>query len=124
MKSRLLFSLALTSITAIAQNSSTDYQKRAIELYPEIAKAGSVQNKRFLDAVATAKNQRPELFKSPEWPLTIAREIGGETESKRDLSNGIPGLSDQNTPRTSTAPSPDAASVLEFGIQSQNISEV
>jgi hypothetical protein len=67
-------------------------QSQAISRFPEIGISGSEANKRFLLAVEEAKKARPDLFKTDDWPMKIAREAESVYSLKkallsRDLSN-------------------------------------
>lgn len=60
-------------------------QSQAISRFPEIGVPGSEANKRFLFAVEEARKERPDLFKTVDWPVQIARE----TESIYSLKRAI-----------------------------------
>lgn len=49
-------------------------QKRATLSYPDLARANSPLNKRFVEKVRAAQTERPEIFDDPEWPTILAKE--------------------------------------------------
>ena len=60
-------------------------QSQAISRFPEIGVPGSEANKRFLSAVEEARKGRPDLFRTVDWPVQVARE----TESIYSLKKAI-----------------------------------
>jgi outer membrane protein assembly factor BamB len=74
-----------TEAAEVFPGSNSGSQAQAIKRFPEIGVAGSEANKRFLSAVEEARKSRPDIFKSADWPLTIA----GESESLSSLSRAL-----------------------------------
>jgi hypothetical protein len=50
-------------------------KQNAIRLYPDLGVAGSDFNVRFLALHKKYMTERPDYFRDPEWPLTLAREV-------------------------------------------------
>jgi len=65
--------------------SGSRAQAEVIRRFPEIGVPGSDSNKRFLSAVEEARQTRPTLFKSDDWPLQIALE----NESFKSLASSL-----------------------------------
>jgi hypothetical protein len=53
-------------------------QAAAMERYPDLAKAGSRFNQRFLDKHRAYKAQNSSLLTSPDWPWIVATEVAAE----------------------------------------------
>jgi hypothetical protein len=53
-------------------------QVAAVERYPDLGKAGTPFNQRFLAKYAAYKAQNSAVLSSPEWPWHLANEVAGE----------------------------------------------
>ena len=53
-------------------------QRRALELYPDLAVKDSLFNKTFVALVQQARETDPRQLTMADWPLTIAQRTGGE----------------------------------------------
>jgi hypothetical protein len=49
-------------------------QQKAIELYPEVAVAGSPLNKEFVARMKRYQAEKKEFFDEPDWPIRLAKE--------------------------------------------------
>ena len=61
-----------------AYATSQEAQAAAVERYPELGKAGSAFNTRFLEKHRVYREKNDPLLQSPNWPLTIAKEVADE----------------------------------------------
>ena len=50
-------------------------QQKAIQLYPELGKAGSPLNTAFVREVEKRKATNPDFFRSRNWPTLLAKEL-------------------------------------------------
>ena len=50
-------------------------EQTAIRLYPALGVAGSPFNTRFLELQKKYAAERPDYFRDPDWPITLAREV-------------------------------------------------
>jgi hypothetical protein len=55
-------------------SNSEDAKLAALKLYPALGVAGSPFNQDFVARVQEARQKRPELFQTAEWPLVLALE--------------------------------------------------
>jgi hypothetical protein len=58
--------------------TEADWQKVAVEKYPELGMAGTPLNTMFVARVKTCRTSRMEVFQSPDWPLKLADEVAAE----------------------------------------------
>lgn len=76
----LVIWLAISISPAVAQQTTTQAaQAEAVRLYPELGKAGSPINQRFLKEVDEAKRANDPVLAKPDWPVTIAKRVAGES---------------------------------------------
>lgn len=83
MKTFLLAFLALAA-SALASDP-IDWQAVAVKNFPDLAKVDSELNARFLRGVEQFKKSQPDFFKSPNWPLTLARMAAPAVKPFRGL---------------------------------------
>ena len=70
-----LIIIATNVADATDSGATSKSQSLVIEKFPEIGIAGSDSNKKFIAAVSAARQQRPKLFESEDWPMRIATEV-------------------------------------------------
>jgi hypothetical protein len=58
--------------------SEADAQRAAVQLFPQLAVAGSDFNRRFLEKHRQAKAERPDELGAPGWPWVLAKEVDME----------------------------------------------
>jgi len=68
-----LLSLFTLQLSLIGQNPGS--QQKAIQIYPELGKAGSSFNTAFVREVAKRKTADPQFFDNPNWPTLLAKEL-------------------------------------------------
>jgi hypothetical protein len=70
--------------TQTAQRFATlqEAQAAAVRRYPELGKAGSTFNQRFLQKHAAYKARNDPLLNSPDWPMRIATEVAAELAAR------------------------------------------
>ncbi len=75
---------AESSATEITQNfaSLQEAQAAAVRRYPELGKAGSPFNQRFLQKHAAYKAKNDPILGSLDWPMKIAAEVAGELAAR------------------------------------------
>ena len=59
-----------------------DAQAAAIVRYPDLAKASSPFNQRFLEKHAAYKAKHDPILDSPDWPMKIATEVAGDLAAR------------------------------------------
>jgi hypothetical protein len=68
--------------TAQSYGSSQEAQAAAIKQYPDLGKAGSAFNLRFLEKHRVLKERNDPVLKTPGWPVVLAREVAGELKTR------------------------------------------
>ena len=72
--------------------TAVDYQKLAVQKFPELKDPSSALNRKFIQEVGELKKSNPAYFNNPQWPLLLAQSIN-------EASNPIiPGLNTSATP--------------------------
>jgi hypothetical protein len=56
----------------VAQN--IDWQRKAIEMFPELAVKDSPLNKLFISEYSQLKTAEPGFFANPQWPVDLAKQ--------------------------------------------------
>ncbi len=76
----LVFASSLAQVGRAADDSITvqTSQAKAVRLYPELGRAGSPMNQRFLKAFREATKTHDPILSHPDWPLEIANRIANE----------------------------------------------
>ena len=59
--------------------SATEAQREAVRRYPSLSVAGSDLNLKFAARYRLYKQEHPEFFRDPSWPLTLAEELVRES---------------------------------------------
>ena len=67
---------------AAASNAASAAQRKAIELYPDLAVADSPLNKEFVSRVKSYRIEKKEFFAEPDWPLRLAKECSEALTAK------------------------------------------
>ena len=62
--------------------SLQEAQAAAVRRYPELGKAGSTFNQRFLQKHAAYKAKNDPILSSLDWPMKIAAEVAGELSAR------------------------------------------
>jgi hypothetical protein len=91
------FKLSFDELFALAN-------KEAMRLYPGLAEKFSDQNQKFVEASRELKETLPDFFKSPEWPLKLARDLAAANGWK-----SVDELADEAKAPKSEAPAEPAA---------------
>jgi hypothetical protein len=55
--------------------SVQDAQKEAVRRFPQVGVNGSAANKAYVSRYRKYQQERPEYFKSQDWPLRLAEEV-------------------------------------------------
>jgi len=55
-----------------------DWQRKAVELYPDLAVAGSPLNKKYRALYQERLRTNPGYFRLPQWPVLLARESAAQ----------------------------------------------
>lgn len=66
--------MVLFASVALAQ----DWQRKAVELYPDLAVAGSPLNKKYRALYQERLRTNPAYFKLPQWPVLLAKESAAQ----------------------------------------------
>jgi len=76
---------ALPGSTAPASphfSGAADAQREAVRRYPSLGFAGSPFNSAFLGRQRQYERERPEYFRDPAWPVTLAKETARALNQK------------------------------------------
>ena len=57
-------------------------QREAVRLHPDLGVSGTRFNKEFLSLYKRYKQNRPDYFSDPSWPVTLAEETANTLKSK------------------------------------------
>ena len=91
MKKILLLITFCTLPLLVSAQTLADSQRKAAAKYPELSKAGSPLNTKFLALVNEAKQINPASLNDPNWPLTLAdRAAGMASQHKVALPKKLP----------------------------------
>jgi hypothetical protein len=73
-----------TPATQTVQRFATlqEAQAAAVRRYPDLGKAGSPFNQRFLEKHAAYKAKNDPILNSPDWPMHIATEVAGDLATR------------------------------------------
>ena len=58
-----------------------DWQRKAVEMYPQLGVSGSEFNKKFWSLYQQRRQTNPAYFSLPQWPVLLARECAGQLGS-------------------------------------------
>lgn len=103
---RLSQSLLIWMLLCLAAGVSPaqDWQRKAIELYPQLGVAGSPFNQRFVAAYQERKETTPEFFANPQWPVLLARECAAYPTPANKAEAGAKPAQPEAKPATQTKP--------------------
>jgi cytochrome c2 len=59
-----------------------DWQRKAVELYPQLGVSGSDFNKKFWGLYQQRRQTNPAYFSIPQWPVLLARECEAQLKSQ------------------------------------------
>lgn len=65
---------AVSAMLMAAVALAEDWQRRAVELYPDLGVAGSAISKQYRALYQERLRTNPAFFKLPQWPVLLARE--------------------------------------------------
>lgn len=96
------FKLSFEQINALAQ-------KEAMRLYPGLAEKFSEQNEKYITASRDLRDTLPDFFKSPQWPLDLARQLAltHGWKSVDELNGEAKSESKESAAPAETEPLPD-----------------
>lgn len=109
--------MAVAAITAFlswsavgqAQQTTAQWQARAIAEYPELAVRDSPFNQRFLELLQERKAANASFLQDPAWPWTLAREVARELNPPADpAATGDAVAETQTPPEAVAAAQPEA----------------
>jgi mono/diheme cytochrome c family protein len=66
------------ALLAAATVTAEDWQRKAVEMYPQLGVAGSAFNTRFVALYRERLKTAPAFFQNPQWPLLLAQECAGQ----------------------------------------------
>ena len=78
-----------------------DWQRIAVQRFPDLKNPISALNKEFVQRVADLKNSNPAYFSNPKWPLLLARSIAAA--SPTCISGGKPATGSPKADGATTA---------------------
>lgn len=65
---------------AVYQASPRAANGDAVTLLPAIGEAGTPENKEFVERAARYRQENPDFFNEPDWPVRLAEEIKGQQD--------------------------------------------
>ncbi len=81
---KLLLLFALTALPLlVAAQTVADSQRKAALKYPELSKAGSALNTKFIALVNEAKQIYPASLNDPNWPMILADRAAGVASAQK-----------------------------------------
>ncbi len=113
--------LAISAIAAFlswsaasqAQQTTAQWQARAIAEYPELAVADSPFNHRFLELLQERKAADATFLQDPAWPWTLAQEVARELNPPADTSASAAPATEEQAPPPEAATSPEAVAAAQ-----------
>lgn len=69
---------SMLTIAVRAQTADDEWQRKAIQKYPDLGSKGSALNSRFIDEYKRRHETSPGFFADPKWPLILADELAVE----------------------------------------------
>ncbi len=75
-----MVALGAVLITSVAL--AEDWQRKAVELYPDLAVSGSPLNKKYWALYRERVRTNPGYFKIPQWPVMLAKESATQIGAK------------------------------------------
>ncbi len=81
-----------------------DWQRKAVEMYPQLGVQGSEFNKKFWGLYQQRKLSNPAYFNLPQWPVLLAKECANQLGPQAAAKNPA------TAPATPTVPAADASS--------------
>jgi hypothetical protein len=76
--------LLMASGDAAEPPDSTGARKQAVEQFPELGRAGSPLNRKFLELYNRAKQAKSPVLQKADWPLLIAKQANAELSPTRE----------------------------------------
>lgn len=70
-----------------------DWQRKAVELYPQLGVSGSEFNKKFWSLYRQRMQTSPAYFNLPQWPVLLARECANQLASQAAVKTAAPAAS-------------------------------
>jgi hypothetical protein len=61
-------------------------QRKAVELYPDLAISGSPLNQQFVARLKRYKAENAKFFAEPDWPIRLAKECDDAIKTKSPLN--------------------------------------
>jgi hypothetical protein len=65
----------------VYRNDPRAAQRKATELYPALAVAGSPLNKEFITRMQRYQKEKPDFFTDPDWPIRLAKECDDDVKT-------------------------------------------
>jgi hypothetical protein len=65
----------------VYRNDPRAAQRKATELYPALAVAGSPLNKEFITRMKRYQKEKPDFFTDPDWPIRLAKECDDDVKT-------------------------------------------
>lgn len=93
-----LFVFIASCTVATAQTTEEDWQRKAVDDYPELGVQGSELNKKYIQKVQSLRNSDPLFFKNPRWPYILAEEV-----NVKPIIPGLENVNQDNQPIKKTA---------------------
>lgn len=73
---RLVITLCVMLFAAMSYGEN--WQRKAVEMYPQLGVSGSPQNIKYWALYKERMRTNPVFFKNPEWPVLLAKESGDQ----------------------------------------------
>jgi hypothetical protein len=75
------WAVLLCALLFAAAAPAEDWQRKAVELYPQLGVADSAFSKKFQRLRRLRKASDPKFFEKPEWPVILAKECAAQLEA-------------------------------------------
>ena len=73
---RARWAVTLGVVLCAAVSYAEDWQRKAVEAYPQLGISGSPQNAKYWALHKERQRTNPDFFKNPQWPFLLAKESG------------------------------------------------
>ena len=83
------------------------YEVEAVREFPDLGRAGSEFNKRFVETAQLLKSVNDDLLQRSDWPLVVAKQVGAELHVAPVGSQGTVPTQDTSPPIPIATPEPE-----------------
>lgn len=108
-----LWAVALGVALAVCAARAADWQRKAVEMYPQLGASDSPFSKKFQQLRRRQELGNPDYFNNPQWPVLLARECAEQLAAEaRPKTPPVAAPGDSSDKKASLAAELDAGEKL------------